>query len=45
MQRMLKAAKEKLAQQDDWVKQRRARINDALAGLDRDFDKLVPPVK
>jgi argininosuccinate lyase len=41
MQRMLKAAKQKLAGQNDWVAQNRARISDALAGLDRDFDKLL----
>ena len=42
MQRMLKAAKQKLAQQNDWVAQNRGRISNALAGLDRDFDKLLP---
>ena len=41
MARMLKAAKQKLAQQNDWVAQNRARISGALAGLDRDFDKLL----
>jgi argininosuccinate lyase len=45
MQRMLKAASEKLAKQNDWVAQNRARISNALAGLDRDFDKLLPPAK
>lgn len=41
MQRMLKAAQQRLAQQNDWVAQNRGRINSALAGLDRDFDKLL----
>jgi argininosuccinate lyase len=41
MQRMLKAASEKLAKQNDWIAQNRARISNALAGLDRDFDKLL----
>jgi argininosuccinate lyase len=41
MARMLKAAKQKLAQQNDWLAQNRARISGALAGLDRDFDKLL----
>ena len=41
MARMLKAAKQKLAQQNDWVAQNRAKISNSLAGLDRDFDKLL----
>lgn len=41
MERMLTAAKAKLAQQDAWVKEKRARIDSSLAGLDRDFDKLL----
>jgi len=45
MQRMLKAAKERLARQNDWVAQNRGRIGAALAGLDRDFDKLLPSGK
>jgi argininosuccinate lyase len=42
MERMLKAAKQRLAQQDAWIKEKRARIDGSLARLDRDFDKLVP---
>nr|WP_314626648.1 argininosuccinate lyase [uncultured Noviherbaspirillum sp.] len=45
MQRMVKAAKERLARQNDWVVQNRGRIGNALAGLDRDFDKLLPAGK
>jgi argininosuccinate lyase len=41
MQRMLKAAQDKLAQQDGWIKARRARIDASLARLDSDFDKLL----
>jgi argininosuccinate lyase len=41
MARMLKAAKQKLAQQEAWVKEKRATINSSLAKLDGDFDKLV----
>jgi argininosuccinate lyase len=41
MARMLKAAKQKLAQQNDWVAQNRAKVSNSLAGLDRDFDKLL----
>lgn len=40
MARMLKAAKQGLAQQDAWIKERQARINSSLAKLDQDFDKL-----
>ena len=40
MQRMLEAAKQKLAQQGDWVKEKRSRITSSLARLDSDFDKL-----
>jgi argininosuccinate lyase len=42
MERMRKAAQQRLAQQDAWIKDRRARIEAALGTLDRDFDKLVP---
>jgi argininosuccinate lyase len=45
MARMLKAANDKLAQQDAWIKQKRTRIESSLARLDQDFDKLVPPKK
>jgi argininosuccinate lyase len=42
MERMLKAAKQRLVQQDAWIKEKRARIDASLARLDQDFDKLVP---
>lgn len=41
MARMLKEARGKLAAQDDWIKQRRAHIDDALSRLDKDFGQLV----
>ncbi len=41
MKRMLAATKQKLAQQDDWLKERRGRISEALAKLDNDFVKLL----
>jgi argininosuccinate lyase len=41
MDKMLKAAKQRLAQQDAWVKEKRARIDGSLAKLNRDFDKLL----
>ena len=41
MDRMLKAANQKLAQQAEWIKARRARISSSLAKLDSDFDKLL----
>jgi argininosuccinate lyase len=41
MQRMLGQARDKLAAQAAWIKGRRAHIDEALAGLDRDFDKLA----
>lgn len=41
MERMLTAARAKLAQRGQWVKEERARIDSSLAGLDRDFDKLL----
>ena len=41
MQRMLKAASDALAQQDEWIKARRARIDSSLARLNADFGKLV----
>ena len=40
MTRMLKAARDKLAQQSEWIAQRRARIALSLARLDADFAKL-----
>jgi argininosuccinate lyase len=41
MERMLKASRERLARQGDWVKEKRARISGALERLDGDFGKLV----
>ncbi len=41
MERMLKAAKQTLAQQDAWIKEKRGRIDASLARLDRDFSKLA----
>jgi argininosuccinate lyase len=41
MDRMLKAANKNLAQQDEWIKEKRARIESSLAKLDYDFDKLL----
>jgi argininosuccinate lyase len=41
MERMLKAAKQKVAQQTEWIAARRGRIAAALARLDSDFDKLA----
>lgn len=41
MARMLKAARQKLAQQDAWVKEKRAKIDSSLGRLDQDFDSLV----
>jgi len=41
MERMLKASKLKLAQQGDWIRDKRARITSSLAKLDSDFDKLM----
>jgi argininosuccinate lyase len=40
MSRMLAAAKETLAKQDEWIKGKRGRIDEALAKLDADFGKL-----
>ena len=39
--RMLKIANQKLAEQDAWIKEKRAKINASLAKLDADFDKLL----
>lgn len=41
MARMLNASRQRLAQQGEWIKDRRARIASSLARLDSDFDKLV----
>ncbi|SFI83946.1 argininosuccinate lyase [Bosea sp. OK403] len=45
MARMLGLAKQKLAQQEQWSKERRGRIDSALAALDRDFGKLLERAK
>jgi len=41
MQRMLKEARERLAAQEAWIKQRRDHISQSLAELDKQFDQLV----
>ncbi|CAN5352374.1 argininosuccinate lyase [soil metagenome] len=41
MARQLKLANQKLADQTQWIKDRRARIDASLARLDRDFDTLT----
>ena len=41
MERMLKAARARVAQQGEWVKERRGRIASSLARLDADFEKLL----
>ncbi|MCY7319778.1 MAG: argininosuccinate lyase [Ramlibacter sp.] len=41
MERMLKLANQRLAEQEAWIKSKRARIDSALARLDADFDKLL----
>jgi len=41
MERMLKASRQALAQQDQWIREKRARIASSLARLDGDFDKLL----
>jgi argininosuccinate lyase len=38
-------AKQKLAQQEQWTKERRGRIDTALAALDRDFGKILERAK
>lgn len=45
MARMLGLAKQKLAQQEQWNKERRGRIDTALATLDRDFGKVLERAK
>ncbi|MDR6874523.1 argininosuccinate lyase [Bosea sp. BE125] len=45
MARMLGLAKQKLAQQEQWSKERRGRIDSALAALDRDFGKVLERAK
>ena len=39
--RMLEAAKQRLAQQDGWITEKRSRIDTSLARLDGDFMKLL----
>jgi argininosuccinate lyase len=39
--RMLKIANQKLAEQDAWIKEKRAKINASLTKLDADFGKLL----
>ncbi|MBD3845542.1 argininosuccinate lyase [Bosea sp. SSUT16] len=41
MERMLRETRQRLDQQDGWVKEKRARIADALARLDADFTALA----
>jgi argininosuccinate lyase len=41
MERMLKAARQSLTQQGEWISARRARITSSLARLDADFNKLM----
>lgn len=41
MDRMIKEAREQLASQDKWIKERRGHIADSLASLDKAFDALV----
>jgi argininosuccinate lyase len=45
MARMLKAAQQKLVQQSEWIRDRRAVIASSLARLDSDFDKLLAEAK
>jgi argininosuccinate lyase len=40
MDRMLAAARQRTAAQDDWIAAHRKRIQDSLAKLDADFDRL-----
>jgi len=41
MERMLRAARQSLAQQAEWIAARRARIASSLGRLDRDFERLM----
>jgi argininosuccinate lyase len=45
MTRMIADAKRRLTEQDQWIKERRERIDGALARLDGDFGKLVASAK
>jgi argininosuccinate lyase len=40
MERMLKESSQRVAQQDGWIKARRAQIAASLSRLDVDFEKL-----
>jgi argininosuccinate lyase len=41
MTKMLAAAKQRIEQQDGWIKERRSQIESSLAKLNEDFDKLL----
>jgi argininosuccinate lyase len=41
MTKMLAAAKQRIEQQDGWIKERRSRIESSLAKLNEDFAKLL----
>jgi argininosuccinate lyase len=41
MTKMLAAAKQRVEQQDGWIKEKRSRIQSSLAKLNEDFDKLL----
>jgi argininosuccinate lyase len=43
MARMIKASNQQQAAQGDWIASKRARIQDSLTNLDRDFEKLLLP--
>jgi len=41
MTKMLAAAKQRIEQQDGWIKERRSQIESSLAKLNEDFAKLL----
>ncbi|MDX3810242.1 MAG: argininosuccinate lyase, partial [Bosea sp. (in: a-proteobacteria)] len=41
MERMLREARQRLDQQEDWIKEKRAKIASSLAKLDSDFTALA----
>lgn len=43
MRRMLALAKQKLTEQSQWINAKRSAIENALALLNKDFSKLLPP--
>jgi argininosuccinate lyase len=45
MERMLKASRQRIAQQGEWVKEKRGRIASSLARLDADFEKVLAGAK